>query len=71
LRGQVDLQVATDLVIIVADVPDYCFDEGSDHTVTLLLALAREVTFFDQKVKSGQWDFRQGMPIQRIRNKTV
>ena len=67
----VDLQAATDMGIIVTNVPDYCFDEVSDHTVSLLLALARKVTFFDQKVKSNQWDFRQGMPIHRIRNKTL
>jgi D-3-phosphoglycerate dehydrogenase / 2-oxoglutarate reductase len=67
----VDLQAATDLGIIVTNVPDYCFDEVSDHTISLLLALARKITFFDQKVKSNQWDFRQGMPIHRIRNKTL
>lgn len=67
----VDLKAATDLGIIVANVPDYCFDEVSDHAIGLLLALARKITFFDRKVKSNQWDFRQGMPMHRIRNKTL
>jgi D-3-phosphoglycerate dehydrogenase len=67
----IDLKAAADFGIIVVNVPDYCFDEVSDHTIGLLLALARKVTFFDQKVKSNQWDFRQGMPIHRIRNKTL
>jgi len=67
----VDLKAATDLGIIIANVPDYCFDEVSDHAISLLLAMARKVTFFDQKVKSNQWDFRQGMPIHRIRNRTL
>lgn len=67
----VDLRAATDLGIIVANEPDYCFDEVSDHAISLLMAMARKVTFFDQKVKSNQWDFRQGIPIHRLRNKTL
>jgi D-3-phosphoglycerate dehydrogenase len=67
----VDLRAATDLGIIVSNEPDYCFDEVSDHAIGLLMAMARKVTFFDQKVKSNQWDFRQGIPIHRIRNKTL
>ncbi len=32
----VDLKVATDLGIIVANVPDYCMDEVADQTVSML-----------------------------------
>jgi D-3-phosphoglycerate dehydrogenase len=35
------------------------------------LALIRKTVFFDQKVKSDQWDFRQGRPIHRIKGKTL
>lgn len=67
----VDLKAATELGIIVANVPDYCVDEVADQTVSMLLALIRKTTFFDQKVKSGQWDFREGRPIHHIRGKTL
>jgi D-3-phosphoglycerate dehydrogenase len=67
----IDLQAATDLGIIVANVPDYCIDEVASHTVAMILTLARKTAFFDRKVKSNQWDFRQGMPIERIRGKTL
>ncbi len=67
----VDIKAATDLGIIVANVPDYCVDEVADQAVSMLLALIRKTTFFDQKVKSGQWDFRQGRPIHQIRGKTL
>ncbi len=63
----IDLKAATDLGIIVANVPDYCIDEVASHTVAMILTLARKTAFFDRKVKSGQWDFRQGMPVDRIR----
>jgi D-3-phosphoglycerate dehydrogenase len=67
----VDLKAATDLGIIVANVPNYCIDEVASHTVAMILTLARKTAFFDRKVKSNQWDFRQGAPIYRIQGKTL
>ena len=67
----IDLRAATDLGIVVANVPDYCVDEVALQAVTLLMALIRQTVFFDQKIKSGHWDFRQGAPIHRIRAKTM
>jgi D-3-phosphoglycerate dehydrogenase len=67
----VDLKAATDLGIIVANVPDYCMDEVADHTLTMILALIRKTAFFDRKVKSGEWDFHLGIPIHRTRGRTL
>jgi len=67
----IDLKAATDLGIIVANVPDYCIDEVASHAVAMLLTLIRKTVFFDRKVKSSQWDFRQGPPIHRIQGKTL
>jgi len=67
----VDLKAATDLGIIVANVPDYCVDEVADQALSMILALIRKTVFFDQKVRSDQWDFRQGRPIRRIKGKTL
>ena len=67
----VDLKAATELGIVVANVPDYCVDEVANQAIALLLALVRKVTFLDQKVKSREWDFRQGMPIYRTQGKIL
>jgi len=67
----IDLKAATELGIIVANVPGYCIDEVSDHTIALILSLVRKTSFFNQKVKSNMWDFRLGIPIHRIRGKTM
>src|SRR5512136_2852471 len=67
----IDLRAATDLGIIVANVPDYCIDEVSDHTIAMILSLVRKTVFFNHKVKSDQWDFRLGIPIHRTRGKTL
>jgi D-3-phosphoglycerate dehydrogenase len=67
----IDLKAATDLGIIVANVPDYCIDEVADQVLGLFLALVRKTVFLDQEVKSNQWDFRHGRPIHRIRGKVL
>jgi D-3-phosphoglycerate dehydrogenase len=67
----IDLKAATDLGIIVANVPDYCIDEVSNQTIAMILTLIRKTAFFDQKVKSNQWDFHLGAPIYRIHGKTL
>ena len=67
----VDLKSATDLGIVVANVPDYCMDEVANQTITMILALIRRTAFFDRKVKSGEWDFHPGIPIYRTKGKTL
>jgi D-3-phosphoglycerate dehydrogenase len=67
----VDLKAATDFGIIVANVPDYCMDEVANQTISMILTLIRKTAFFDRKVKSGQWDFHVGMPIYRMKGKTL
>ena len=67
----IDLKAATDLGIIVANVPDYCMDEVSNQTIAMILTLIRKTAFFDRKVKSNQWDFHLGAPIYRIHGKTL
>jgi D-3-phosphoglycerate dehydrogenase len=67
----IDFKAATELGIIVTNVPDYCIDEVSDHTLALILSLVRKTSFFNQKIKSNRWDFRLGMPIHRMRGKTL
>jgi D-3-phosphoglycerate dehydrogenase len=51
----VPLDTATRLGIVVTNVPDYCLDEVADHTIALLLAVARGIAFMDRGVRGGQW----------------
>jgi D-3-phosphoglycerate dehydrogenase len=67
----VDLKAATDFGIVVANVPDYCMDEVANQTIAMLLTLIRKTAFFDQKVKSGRWDFHPGTPIHRTKGKIL
>ncbi len=40
----------------VANVPDYCVEEVSDHALALAFAWLRGIAVFDRAVKAGAWD---------------
>ncbi|MFM1654732.1 NAD(P)-dependent oxidoreductase, partial [Brevibacillus sp. B_LB10_24] len=67
----VDLPAATEKGICVANVPDYCRDEVSDHALALMLAWTRKIAVANQAVKSGCWDFKVTQPIVRLRGRTL
>lgn len=51
----VDLEAAKQKGIVVCNVPDYCIAEVADHTVSLALALARQLTTTHNRTLSGEW----------------
>jgi len=57
--------------IIVANVPDYCVDEVSTHTIALILACARGITLLDRKIRDKKWDFTLAKPLFRTKGKTL
>lgn len=62
---------ATELGVPVTYVPDYCVNEVADHTLALLLALARNVAFFHQRTKSGEYRLAAGLPMRRLSECTL
>lgn len=67
----VDLAAATERGICVSNVPDYCVDEVSDHTMALLLTCARQVVRMNDAVRSRQWTFEVAKPLYRLRGRTL
>lgn len=63
----IDLQAATDCGICVSNVPDYCIDEVSDHTIALFLSCARKIVQMDRMVKEGKWSFKMAGELYRLR----
>lgn len=51
----IDVAAATELGIIVSNVPDYCLEEVSDHVMALILACTRRVVALNEAVKAGKW----------------
>jgi len=54
--NNIDIEAATEKGIYVVNVPDYCWDEVSDHAISMAFALLRQLHVYDQKMKSGTWD---------------
>ena len=67
----IDLKSATELGIIVSNVPDFCTDEVSDTVIGFMLALNRKLLFMHRTVMGGSWDRRLAQPITRLSNKTL
>ena len=67
----IDLEAATLKKIFVVNVPRYCVEEVSTHTVALLLNLIRKISKYDQSVKKGCWDPLVGDPIFRLENRIL
>jgi D-3-phosphoglycerate dehydrogenase len=62
---------ATELGMIVTNVPDFCLDEVSDHAMALLLAAARRIVDFASETSTGSWVPAGGRDLPRLRGKTL
>jgi D-3-phosphoglycerate dehydrogenase len=67
----IDIPVATQRGMLVTNVPDYCVEEVADHTLALLLAAARNITFFHGRAKRGEYELAAAPRMQRLSRQTV
>lgn len=67
----IDLDAATAAGIIVTNNPTYCIEEVAEHTMALLLAAARKVSFYDRLVRNGRWEVPPGKPLYRVAGRTL
>jgi D-3-phosphoglycerate dehydrogenase len=62
---------ATELGILVTNVPDFCLDEVSDHAMALLLACARRIVTFARSTHACEWNLELGRGLPRLRGQTL
>lgn len=68
----VDIPRATELGIVVTNVPDYCMDEVTDHALGMILALNRRLVPHTREVVQGGWnDVALNQPMHRTRGATM
>jgi D-3-phosphoglycerate dehydrogenase len=67
----IDVRHATRRGIPVTNVPDYCLIEVAEHTLALLLALARKIGVFHENARAGRYDLSAGFPLRRIEGQTL
>lgn len=69
--NSVDLEAATRLGKIVCNTPGYCTEELAMHTTGLILACLRNIGFYNNAVKSGEWPKGKGSSPRRLSGMTV
>jgi D-3-phosphoglycerate dehydrogenase len=66
----IDIPAATERGIYVANVPDYCLDEVSDHALALLMMLSRQMIPGIALAREDTWAVTKMPPLQRLRGQT-
>ncbi len=67
----VDIPAATEHGIIVANVPDFCFDQVADTAMSLILSVPRKVAYLSGLVKQGIYDRERARPVHNFRGATL
>ncbi len=62
---------ATELGMLVTNVPDFCLEEVSDHVMALLLATARQLLPLARTADRSDWTRDTPQPIPRVRGQTL
>jgi D-3-phosphoglycerate dehydrogenase len=63
----IDIPAASARKIMVANVPDYCIDEVSDHALSLLLLLSRQMITAMALARKQPWSLAGMPPLHRLR----
>jgi phosphoglycerate dehydrogenase-like enzyme len=70
----VDIRAAAEKGIYVCNVPDFCTEEVADHTIGLLLNMARNITTYNNRLlmgDPGNWVPVMQLPNIRLRGLTL
>ena len=77
---RIDLERATDMGIVVTNIPAYCIDEVSSHAIALILSLGRKLFLIDRTLRDMNINFvppnRKSVneviyPVFRLREQTL
>lgn len=70
----VDVNAATELGIVVANVPDFCSEEVAEHALGLMFAVTRKIVLADRKSRAGEWIIGMDAtlrPMRRLGGQTL
>ncbi|MFJ7934569.1 phosphoglycerate dehydrogenase [Sporosarcina sp. NPDC096371] len=66
----IDLDAATERGIIVVNAPDGNTNSAAEHTIAMLMSLARKIPQAFNSLKNGQWDRKSFIGVE-LKNKTL
>lgn len=67
----IDLAAATEYGIMIGNVPDYCTEEVSTHTLALILACNRKLLSGYRAVVAGHWQVAAVKPLNSTENQIL
>ncbi len=67
----IEVKAATAHGVVVTNVPDYCHTEVAEHSLALLLSLARRIHSFTQAAQEGRYSLKDGLPLRRLKGQQV
>jgi D-3-phosphoglycerate dehydrogenase len=69
----VDVAAATDNGVLVVNIPDFCWEEVSNHAIALLLACAKKLVMLNDALKTDGWaaSTRVMRPMVSIHGQTL
>lgn len=67
----IDVARASELGMVVTNVPDFCIDEVAEHSLALIFALRRKIVMFARQTRDGEWDNAAFDPLHRMRGQTL
>ena len=67
----IDLKAAKDAGRMVSNVPNYCQEEVSDHTLAMMLCLARRIPHDHSQFANGGWGVGPFLPIPSFADLTL
>lgn len=70
---KIDVAMATRMGILVTNVPYFCVEEQADHTMAMMLTMARKLPQMAQAMAEGAWSHskRQARSNQRLSTQTL
>jgi D-3-phosphoglycerate dehydrogenase len=68
--NNVDINAATEKGICVTNIPGFCAEEVSVHTIGMMIDLVRKITYYDKSVRAGSWNPLLGYKTYRMSGMT-
>jgi len=65
----VDAEALKEKGIFLANVPDYCQEDVSDHALALIMDCVRKISRKDRAVRKGQWNLTSVQTVYRMTGK--
>lgn len=69
--NNLDLDSARELGITIANVPDFCLEEVSDHATAFIISLGRRIPQDHYNILHGKWGIGELLPIPSFRDLTL